>query len=98
MSKNYKIQLFMDIIEKFLNMREKLKHPKHESIDICFFAPLDFLQFLRGQENIITTLLNISSIEYLENERELNYFHTENIINITIGIKKEKTVAIPTKK
>ena len=53
MSKNYKIQLFMDIIEKFLNMREKLKHPKHESIDICFFAPLDFLQFLRGQENII---------------------------------------------
>lgn len=97
-SKNYKIQLFMDIIEKFLNMKDELHHAKHETIDICFFAPLDFLQFLRTQENILYTLINAATIEYLENERELNNYHTENIINITIWIKTEKTVHIQQKK
>jgi len=88
-SKNYKAQLFMDIIDKFLAMKQKYEYAKHEEVDICFFAPLDFLQYLRKQEKILGKLINISSIEYLENEKELWGYHTESIINITIGIKAQ---------
>ncbi len=88
-TKNYKTQLFMDIIDKFLKMRAKHEYPKHEEIDVCFFAPLDFLQYLRQEEKILHKLINASEIEYLENEKELESYHTENIINITIGIKKD---------
>ena len=89
-SKNYKTQLFMDIIDRFLMMKQEYQYAKHEEIDICFFAPLDFLQYLRKQEKIIYKLINASSIEYLENEKELTNYHTENIINITIGIKAQR--------
>ncbi len=92
-SKNYKTQLFIDIIDKFLSMKQKYNHAKHEWVDICFFAPLDFLQYLRKKENIIQKLINTSSIEYLENEKELTKFHTESIINITIGIRPQSKQA-----
>lgn len=79
----------MDIIDRFVDMKQKYKYAKHEEIEICFFAPLDFLQYLREEEKMIYKLLNASSIEYLENEKALNEYHTENIINITIGIKSQ---------
>ncbi len=88
-SKNYKTQLFMDIVDKFLDMKVKYQYAKHEEIEICFFAPLDFLQYLRQQEKIIHKLIHASSIEYLENEKELDKYHIESIINITIGIKAQ---------
>jgi len=80
-------------------MKQQYEHAKHEEIEVCFFAPLDFLQYLRQQEKIIHKLINASSIEYLENEKELEKYHTENIINITIGIKKQgKKVIVLSKK
>ena len=98
-NKNYKTQLFMDIIDKFLAMKEKYTYAKHEEIEICFFAPLDFLQYLRKQEKIIYKLINASSIEYLENEKELDAYYKESIINITIGIKTQhKETVIVNKK
>jgi valyl-tRNA synthetase len=93
-SKNYKTQLFMDIIDKFLGMKQKYEYAKHEEIEICFFAPLDFLQYLRQQEKIIYKLINTTSIEYLENEKGLTTYYTESIINITIGIKKQRKEVI----
>ena len=97
-SKNYKTQLMMDIIDKFINMKKKYEYAKHEEIEICFFAPLDFLQYLRKEEKIIYKLINASSIEYLENERELNDYYTESIINITIGIKSQHKENLATNK
>ena len=88
----------MDIIDKFLGMKQKYDYAKHEEVDICFFAPLDFLQYLRKQEKIIYKLINASSIEYLENEKELGKYHTESIINITIGIKVQRKVLVVTNK
>ncbi|HBB04104.1 TPA: hypothetical protein DCZ39_04380 [Patescibacteria group bacterium] len=88
----------MDIIDKFLSMKQTYKYAKHEEIDVCFFAPLDFLQYLRKQEKIVYKLINASSIEYLENEKELSKYYTENIINITIGIKMQRKEQIVTNK
>lgn len=98
-SKNYKTQLFMDIIDRLLEMKKIHDYAKHDEVEICFFAPLDFLQYLRKQEKIIYKLINASSIEYLENEKELDKYYVENIINITIGIKTEsKKIGVTDKK
>lgn len=98
-TKSYKTQLLMDIIDKFICMKQSYSYAKHEEIEICFFAPLDFLQYLREEEKIIYKLINASAIEYLENEKELTKYHTENIINITIGIKAQhKELTITNKK
>lgn len=88
----------MDIIDKFMSMKQTYAYAKHEEIEICFFAPLDFLQYLRKEEKMIYKLINASSIEYLENEKELSNYHTESIINITIGIKTEHKELIVTNK
>lgn len=88
----------MDIVDKFLEMKVKYEYAKHEEIDVCFFAPLDFLQYLRKQEKIMYKLIHASSIEYLENEKELNKYHTESIINITIGIKVQHKQVVTTNK
>lgn len=77
-------------------MKQKYEYAKHEEIEICFFAPLDFLQYLRKQEKVLSKLINTSSIEYLENEKELDKYHTENIINITIGIKAQRKELVVT--
>lgn len=97
-TKNYKTQLFMDIIDRFLAIKEKNGYAKHEEINICFFAPLDFLQYLRKQEEILYKIINIWNIEYLENEKELNNYETETIINITIGIRKHTKEIVNNKK
>lgn len=61
----------MDIINKFLEMKQQYNCAKHENVDICFFAPLDFLQYLRAQEQIMNNLIHIECITYLESEKEL---------------------------
>jgi len=77
----------MDIIDKFSSLRKKYDYARHDSVDICFFAPLEFLQYLRRHESTVKKLINTADISYVENERELVSYHTESIINITIGIK-----------
>jgi len=91
--KSYKTQLFVDIIDKFLELKEAQWYAKHEKINICFFAPLDFLQYIKKQEKTLDTLINISSIHYLENEKLLDNYYTANIINIHIWIPKTQTHA-----
>jgi hypothetical protein len=59
---------------------------------------LDFLQYLRKQEEILYKIINIWNIEYLENEKELNNYETETIINITIGIRKHTKEIVNNKK
>jgi len=88
--KNYKTQLFIDIIDKFLSLRRQRGYAKHETVEICFLAPLDFLQYLREQEYIVKKLIHTSDIKYLNNEKDLETYTTETIINITIGIKTQR--------
>lgn len=49
----------MDIIDRFLAIKEKNGYAKHEKINICFFAPLNFLQYLREQEEILYKIIHI---------------------------------------
>ena len=98
LQKNYKTQLFVDIIDRLLHMKKEQWYKKHEVVDICFLAPLDFLQYLREQEHILEKLINTTNIDYLDNEKQLETYKTENIINITIGMKAQHKKTIKSKK
>jgi hypothetical protein len=79
-------------------MKKEQGFKKHEVVDICFLAPLDFLQYLREQEQILQNLINTTHIDYLDNEKQLETYKIENIINITIGMKAEHKKVIISKK
>ncbi len=98
LEKNYRTQLFVNIIDRLLHMKKESGYQKHERVDICFLAPLDFLQYLREQKEILQKLINTANIDYLDNKTQLETYRTENIINITIGMKAQKKEIIINKK
>lgn len=86
-TKNYKTQLFMDIMDKCILLRERTNQAKHQKVDIAFLASLDFLQYIRHNEDIVAKLINTDQINYVNNEKELQKYETDSIIDVTIGIK-----------
>jgi valyl-tRNA synthetase len=86
-SKNYKTQLFMDIMDRFALLRERMGQPKHQKVDICFSASIDFLHYIKDHEDIVQKLVNAEKIEYIDKEKDLQKYETESIIDVVIGIK-----------
>ncbi len=86
-NKNYKTQLFMDIIDRFTALREKIQQPRHQKVDICFSASIDFLHYIRSNEDIIQKLVNTEKIEYIDKEKDLQKYETDSIIDVTIGMR-----------
>lgn len=86
-TKNYKTQLFMDIVDKFIALREKAQQPKHEKVDICFHASMDFIHYIKENEDIVAKLVNTQQINYIDNEKELSKYETDSIIDVTIGLR-----------
>ena len=86
-TKNYKTQLFMDIIDKFTALREKTGQAKHQKVDICFHASMDFIHYIKENEDIVTKLINTDQINYVDNEKNLASYETDSIIDVTIGLR-----------
>ncbi len=87
-TKNYKTQLFMDIIDKFMTLREKAGQAKHQKVDICFHASIDFIHYIKDNEDIVTKLINTEQINYVNNEKDLAGYETDSIIDVTIGLRE----------
>lgn len=85
--KNYKTQIFMDIIDKLHHLREAIQKPKHEKIDICISASIDFQQYMKEHEDIIQKLLYTNEIQYIDNEKDLAKYEIDTIIDVTIGVR-----------
>lgn len=93
--KNYKIQLFMDIVDKFLSLKEQLGCKKHTDVDVFIQANPDFLRFTKSNENTIKHIIHINKIEYIHtNETYVSGYTTADIIDMTIGVKIAQAVEI----
>ena len=77
----------MDIMDKFILLREKTQQPKHQKVDICFSASIDFLHYVQDNEDIVQKLINTDQIKYVDKEKDLQNYETESIIDVIIGIK-----------
>ena len=77
----------MDIIDKFTALREKTGQAKHQKVDICFHASMDFIHYIKENEDIVTKLINTDQINYVDNEKNLASYETDSIIDVTIGLR-----------
>lgn len=77
----------MDIIDKFIALKEKAQQPKHQKVDICFHASMDFIHYIKENEDIIAKLINTQQINYIDNEKELGKYEIDSIIDVTIGLR-----------
>lgn len=77
----------MDIIDKFTALREKTGQAKHQKVDICFHASMDFIHYIKENEDIVTKLINTDQINYVDNEKGLASYETDSIIDVTIGLR-----------
>lgn len=78
----------MDIIDKFLAIKDGLSCKKHTSVDAFIKANPDFLRFTKANEATIKKIVNINKMEYLNtNEDHPHGYITEDIIDMTVGLK-----------
>lgn len=86
--KNYKINIFMDIVDKLKVLKAKTWSKKHENIDIFIQANPEFIHFLTENEDLFRKLINISDIDYIRLHEELpQWYEVDNVININIWAK-----------
>ena len=89
LQKSYLISLFMDLIDKFVVSKENLACKKHDSVSIFIKANPDFLKFCKTHEVLLQKTLHAEDIAYLPyNEQAPSSYIQEDIIDITIGIKR----------
>lgn len=87
--KNYKINIFMDIVDKLKNLKQKLSIKKHEEIDVFVQANQEFVSFLSDNESLLRSLINIWHIDYIRLHENLPvWYEIDNVININIWAKK----------
>ncbi|PJA48958.1 MAG: hypothetical protein CO170_01060 [candidate division SR1 bacterium CG_4_9_14_3_um_filter_40_9] len=97
-NKNYKIQLFMDIIDKLLAIKDGLSCKKHTPVDTFIKANPDFLRFTKSNEATIKKIVNINKMEYLNiNDDHPCGYTTEDIIDMTVGLKVGHVIHIEEK-
>ena len=96
--KNYKINIFTDIVDKIASMKEKIWLQRHEIIDVFVQANPDLLQFLQENEHILRLLTKIQTLTLLRfNDDVLPWYEVDNVINISVWIKKPDKIAVEVK-
>lgn len=85
----------MDIIDKFLELKTIAGGKKHTLIDVFLKANPDFLRFTKSHEQVVKKIINIQKFDYLNvNESHPQTYTTEDIIDMTIGIKPAQEIRI----
>lgn len=96
--KNYKINIFTDIIDKIASMKAKIWLQKHDIVDVFIQANPDLLQFLQENEHILRLLTKIQSVTLLRpNEDILSWYEVDNVINISVWVRKPEKIAVEIK-
>ncbi len=97
--KNYKINIFTEVVDKINNMKQKIWMKKHEVVDVFVQANPDFLNFLQWNESIFRLLTKIQNINLLWFHEDMpSGCEVDNVINISVWIKKPEIIQVEIKK
>jgi len=97
--KNYKINIFSEVVDKINQMKKKIWLKKHEVADVFVQANPDFLNFLHDNESIFRLLTKIQSVNLLRSNEDMpKWCEVDNVINILVWVKKPDIVAVEIKK
>ncbi len=87
--KNYKVNIFMDIVDKLKKIKVDMDVKKHEVMNVFVQANPEFINFLSENESLFKVLLNVNNIEYVRlHENVPDWYQIDNVININIWAKK----------
>ena len=93
--KNYKINIFTDILDKIALMKSKIWLQRHEIVDVFIQANPDLLQFLQENEHILRLLTKIQTVTLLRfNDDILPGYEIDNVINISVWVRKPEKIAV----
>jgi hypothetical protein len=59
MDRNYKINVFMDIIDNTIQLKNSINIAQHENIDMFIQANPEFLEFIQENDLLIRSLIRI---------------------------------------
>lgn len=89
LQKSYLISLFMELIDKLWSLKTNILCKKHDCVSVFIKANPDFLKFCQSHEILVKKTLHAEDISYLtQNEHAPSSYIQEDIIDITIGIKR----------
>lgn len=88
-TKNYKINIFIEICRKIALLKNNNSIKKHEEIELIIQSGPGLLKFIEGNKELLSSLLNISSLLIINTNQEIpeGYIY-DRIIDINIWIKK----------
>ncbi|MEY3197985.1 MAG: hypothetical protein RL023_881 [Candidatus Parcubacteria bacterium] len=84
-TKNYRINLLMDMIGIWRTLKGQINQKSHEKIKLFVQANKDILDQIQEQEGLIKDILNVESIQYYSNGQEIigNYL-TDMLMDIKL--------------
>jgi len=96
--RNYKINIFMDIIDNLVKLKVSTNIAQHENIDIFVQANPEFLEFFQENDLLIRSLIKIWQIDYIWDSADYPSWYTVwNVININLWIKKSEDAELTDK-
>ncbi len=91
--KNIKIQILMDMISEFRNLRHHINIKPHEKVESMVATNSVMKEFIQTYEDVVKTLWNIEKIQYIwEQDNPEQDFVTTVVSDITIWVKAIKEV------
>lgn len=88
-TKNYKINIFIEICRKISLLKSMNNIKKHEEIELIIQSGPGLLKFIEENERLLESLLNISSLLIINTNQEMpEWYINDRIIDINIWIKK----------
>lgn len=97
--KNYKINIFTEVIDKINLLKDQLGIKKHEFIDVVVQANPDLLNFLQENESIFRLLTRIQHISLIRPHEDIpDWYKVDNVINISVWIRKPEDISIEARK
>ena len=90
--RNYKVHLLMNIVGSLYALKQSQEIKKHEKVVVCIKASVDMITFVQSYENLIYTIINAESIQFVTSDLvDISDYVTNTIIDIVVWLRKSTT-------
>ncbi len=89
---NSKLNLLMDVISEYRNLRHQSDLKPHEKVKLFLQWNNSFLDFVKSYDSLVKNLLNADEIEYLNESEEVDWEYNVSVvadINVWLKVKRQ---------
>ena len=89
-----KVDLFMDIVSEFRDLRNKLWLKPHEHADIIIKSNFNFLDFVKKYKKLLSKLINADEVVFIHNWEIDDSYNISVVLDTTIWLKWKKQLSL----